>query len=79
MAVDLAAWPVCFPEPALASSEEDRRRWELAVELIRQLTSEAPELRGTVASLKEHAFFEEIEDWRYVYPASWLAQQVKAG
>ena len=63
----------------MVSSEDDRRRWDLALDLIRLLTNEAPERRGTVASLKEHAFFEEIEDWRYVYPASWIAQQVKEG
>lgn len=78
--VDIVAAPAFppFPEPALFPSEEDRRRWDLALDLIRLLTSEVPQRRGTVATLKEHAFFEEIEDWRFVYPQSWIAQQVKA-
>ncbi|CAJ1397603.1 unnamed protein product [Effrenium voratum] len=67
-----------FPESAFMPCEEERRRWNLALELVWTLTDEAPERRGTVATMKGHAFFEEIEDWRFVYPQSWLAQQVKA-
>lgn len=66
-----------FPETASYPTEEDRRRWDLALDLIGVLTNEVPERRGTVATLKEHAFFEEIEDWRFVYPQSWIAQLVK--
>jgi len=73
-----AAYPAKFPESACQGSEEERRRWDLALDLVRALTEEVPERRGTVATLKEHAFFEEIEDWRFVYPQSWLVQLAKA-
>jgi len=76
--VDMALQRSALPETALFPSEDDRHRWDLALDLIRVLTNEVPERRGTVVTLKEHAFFEEIEDWRFVYPQSWIAQQVKA-
>eukprot|EP00931_Biecheleriopsis_adriatica_P117565 TRINITY_DN93064_c0_g1_i1.p1 TRINITY_DN93064_c0_g1~~TRINITY_DN93064_c0_g1_i1.p1 ORF type:complete len:956 (-),score=165.68 TRINITY_DN93064_c0_g1_i1:64-2931(-) len=70
--------PLHFPELACSSSEASRRRWDLALDLVRALTDEAPERRGTVASLKEHPFFEEIGDWRFVLPARWIVNLVKA-
>jgi len=72
------ARPVKFPESACVGSEDERRRWDLALDLVRALTEEVPERRGTVATMKEHPFFEEIEDWRFVYPQSWLIQLAKA-
>eukprot|EP00930_Biecheleria_cincta_P042696 TRINITY_DN29385_c0_g1_i1.p1 TRINITY_DN29385_c0_g1~~TRINITY_DN29385_c0_g1_i1.p1 ORF type:complete len:844 (-),score=122.52 TRINITY_DN29385_c0_g1_i1:270-2543(-) len=70
--------PPRFPEVACTNSEASRRRWDTAIDLVRFLTDEAPERRGTVARLKQHAFFEEIRDWRYVFPSSWTLRRVKA-
>lgn len=70
--------PVRFPDSALENSEGERRRWEHALDLVRLLTHELPEQRGTVAGVKHHAFFaEEILDWRTVYPRSWLVERLK--
>lgn len=70
--------PTRFPEAACASSEASRRRWDMAIDLVWLLTDAAPERRGTVARLKQHPFFEEIGDWRYVFPAGWNLNRVKA-
>lgn len=71
--------PPQFPASALESSEAERRRWGQALDLVRLLTHELPEQRGTVAGMKNHAFFaEEILDWRTVYPRSWLMERLKA-
>ncbi|CAK0841252.1 unnamed protein product [Prorocentrum cordatum] len=70
--------PARFPDSALESSEAERRQWERALDLVRLLTHELPEQRGTVAGVKHHAFFaEEILDWRTVYPRSWLIERLK--
>mmetsp|Transcript_114554 Transcript_114554/g.318996 ORF Transcript_114554/g.318996 Transcript_114554/m.318996 type:complete len:948 (+) Transcript_114554:157-3000(+) len=70
--------PVHFPTLACTSCEAVHRRWDLALDLVRVLTSEFPERRGTVAALKRHPFFaEEISDWRTVYPKSWLVDRLK--
>lgn len=69
--------PTRFPEVACTSGEASRRRWDMAIDLVRLLTDEAPERRGTVARLKKHPFFEEIGDWRYVFPPSWTLSRVK--
>jgi len=74
-----ASAPARFPPQALENCEAERRRWDLALDLVRLLTDEMPERRGTVASVKQHAFFaEEIADWRTVYPRSWLMERLKA-
>jgi len=71
--------PSQFPALALAPCEAAQRRWDQALDLIRVLTHEFPEQRGTVARVKQHAFFaEEIPDWRMVYPKSWLIERVRA-
>lgn len=71
--------PPHFPALACVSCEAAKRRWDLAMDLVRVLTNEFPEQRGTVARVKQHAFFaEEIVDWRTVYPKSWLTERVKA-
>jgi len=73
-----ASQPKCFPMLACTSCEAARRHWDLALDLVRILTNEHPEHRGTVATLKHHAFFaEEIWDWRTVYPKNWLLERVK--
>lgn len=69
--------PPKFPISAVTESEASRRRWDLAVDLVRSLTMESPEQRGTVATLKQHPFFEEITDWRTVYPKSCLIEQLE--
>jgi len=70
--------PVHFPTLASGNSEAAQHRWDLAVDLVRCLTNELPEQRGTMANVKRHGFFtEEILDWRRVYPRSWWAAQLK--
>jgi serine/threonine protein kinase len=70
--------PAKFPAVACVSSEAEERHWDFALDLIRTLTREFPEQRGTVASVKRHAFFsEEIRDWRLVYPKTWLIERLK--
>lgn len=78
-AVRAGGQPAHFPALARSSSEAAQRRWELAMDLIRVLTNEFPEHRGTVGRVKQHPFFaEEIADWRTVYPRGWLLERVKA-
>lgn len=75
----LGSRPAGFPTQACTSCEAARRRWDLALDLVRLLTDELPDNRGTVATIKQHGFFaEEIVDWRTVYPKSWLINRVKA-
>eukprot|EP00419_Tripos_fusus_P003179 CAMPEP_0172683270 /NCGR_PEP_ID=MMETSP1074-20121228/18740_1 /TAXON_ID=2916 /ORGANISM="Ceratium fusus, Strain PA161109" /LENGTH=930 /DNA_ID=CAMNT_0013502099 /DNA_START=181 /DNA_END=2973 /DNA_ORIENTATION=+ len=70
--------PAKFPALACATSEAEERHWDLALDLIRTLTKEFPGQRGTVASVKRHAFFSaEIRDWRLVYPKTWLIGNLK--
>mmetsp|Transcript_70872 Transcript_70872/g.125192 ORF Transcript_70872/g.125192 Transcript_70872/m.125192 type:complete len:930 (+) Transcript_70872:155-2944(+) len=69
--------PAYFPDTACSSSEASRRSWDLALDLVRSLTAEVPEHRGTIARLKQHPFFEDVGDWRYVYPKYWTQGLVK--
>jgi len=70
--------PAKFPALACVTSQAEERHWDMALDLIRTLTSESPEQRGTVASVKRHAFFSrEIRDWRLVYPKTWLIGRLK--
>lgn len=69
--------PLHFPDAACVASEAMQHRWALALDLVRLLTNEQPDQRGTIAALKEHPFFaEEIADWRAVYPRSWLMDRL---
>eukprot|EP00421_Protoceratium_reticulatum_P014115 CAMPEP_0168386268 /NCGR_PEP_ID=MMETSP0228-20121227/15340_1 /TAXON_ID=133427 /ORGANISM="Protoceratium reticulatum, Strain CCCM 535 (=CCMP 1889)" /LENGTH=883 /DNA_ID=CAMNT_0008399463 /DNA_START=72 /DNA_END=2723 /DNA_ORIENTATION=- len=69
----LTKHPAQFPALACTGCEAAQRRWDLALDLVRVLTDEFPEHRGTVAAAKRHPFFtEEIGDWRTVYPKDWL-------
>lgn len=71
--------PLRFPALACTPCQAAERRWDQAINLIRVLTDEFPEHRGTVSSLKRHAFFaDEIWDWRKVYPRTWLQERAKA-
>lgn len=70
--------PTNFPALAWGSSLAAQRRWDRALDLVRVLTNEFPEQRGTVATIKRHAFFaQEIQDWRMVYPRSWLVDHLR--
>lgn len=70
--------PARFPESAWVDSRDQERRWHLALDLIRALTDESPENRGTITSLKRHPFFEDLPDWRMVYPRRWHVSKIKA-
>lgn len=64
--------------PQRAAVQNAEHRWDMALDLVRFLTNELPEQRGTVATVKRHAFFtEEIPDWRMVYPQGWLVDRLK--
>jgi serine/threonine protein kinase len=70
--------PPRFPVAAAENSDSLNRRWDMAFDLIRSLTDEQPDRRGTVATLKLHPFFAEgIHAWRTVYPRSWLVDRLK--
>jgi len=69
--------PAYFPDTACVSSQASKQSWDLAVDLVRSLTAELPENRGTIARLKQHQFFEDVGDWRYVFPRSWTLNVVK--
>lgn len=72
-----ASRPVHFP--ALGVDCADAQvKWDHAIALIRLLVDEQPELRGNVATLRRHAFFDSVLDWRLVYPRSWLRERVVA-
>mmetsp|Transcript_40220 Transcript_40220/g.87928 ORF Transcript_40220/g.87928 Transcript_40220/m.87928 type:complete len:957 (-) Transcript_40220:68-2938(-) len=67
-----------FPASARMGSEAAQRQWTLALDLVRVLTDEQPENRGTVAKLKQHGFFaQDIRDWRTVLPRSWLLHRLE--
>jgi len=76
--IPLPCVPMRFPALACMSSEASQRQWELSLDLVRVLTDEFPERRGTVSTVKQHAFFtEQISDWNAVYPKRWLIDMMK--
>lgn len=70
--------PHRFPHSAVVDCESVRRRWDLGIDLVRCLTEEMPERRGTVANIKQHPFFVEwIPNWWMIYPKKWLVQRLE--